>query len=313
MRELSTRWVFLWLFFSCSVLSGTGPAEEGYTAVVSYGDGFLAAGTDGRIDRISSSGEVLHSAAHPGERIHCLLVSDRSVIAAGTSGLMLVSADGRTFGKIDSGSEADISAVAELNGQVIAATGSGQLLIGDLEGMRAMVRPDVKGRLVSLSATEMECYGVTDEGEILRSTDGINWTIFDFNAVYAGYYPYCHFTDVACTRGRVAVTGRTADGSPVLLHSGRGNVWTMSTLDYSDDGGRPGTLAEVPNAIYYDRPQDRFILACNGGFLMTIPSCAHCNRLVVLTNENLMAVSGNEQTLVAVGNNYFIETITIQN
>src|SRR5574343_614314 len=38
--------------------------------------------------------------------------------------------------------------------------------------------------------------GITDTGKIAVSEDGSSWTVIDFNAVYAGYYPHTDFIDI---------------------------------------------------------------------------------------------------------------------
>jgi hypothetical protein len=109
---------------------------------------------------------------------------------------------------------------------------------------------------------------VTDEGEIIRSDDGIDWEVTDLNQVYSGYYQPGHFTKVMVTEDRIAVTGFRNDGSPFLMLSARGKVWTDRALNYTDDDDNEGTLGDLPNDIFYAEAEDLFFIACNNGRLM---------------------------------------------
>ena len=190
---------------------------------------------------------------------------------------------------------------------IIAGNDDGEILSGnEKEGFRK-IRPGLKGNIVSVSARLSDCYGATDEGEIIHTTDGINWDIFDFNQVYSGFYKPCYFTRILVTENRIATAGIRNDGLPVLMFSNQGKVWTERTLNFTDDQGMMNFLTDLPNDIFYDNLRDQFILVCDKGKLMKIPSCSHCNKQVILSEEDLTGISGNEDILIIVGENYCIK------
>jgi hypothetical protein len=139
----------------------------------------------------------------------------------------------------------------------------------------------IRGTITALSATDDLCYGVTDAGEIVRTADGMNWSVFDFNAHYAGYYPACRFTCVCVTTdGQVAVAGVTTDsGTPVMYLSMQNNVWSERPLTYTDANGFLATLAEQPLSLHYNPDRTTFLLRCTHRKLMVLPPCSHCNEL----------------------------------
>jgi hypothetical protein len=298
-------------FSLCAGDPHVGRNADGYTAVIGYKDGFLAAGSDGRIDWISRDGEITSSERHPGEQWNSLLAFDDLIIAAGANGSILVSSGGKAFMKMDSRTQENINSLAVLNGSFIAAADNGELMIGDNKGVYKNIRLDLKGNIVSLSSWNSDCFGVTDEGEILHTTDGLSWTIFDFNKEYSGFYPTCNFTGIAATDHRIAVAGKYEDLRPALFFSGLGRVWNEGTLYYEDDQGRPALLTEVPNAVFYDRLQDQFILACRNGKLMSLPPCSHCNKLDDFSELDLEAIAENETTLIIVGENYCMKILAV--
>jgi len=122
-------------------------------------------------------------------------------------------------------------------------------------------------------------YAVTDNGELIRSEDGFNWELFDFNSIYAGYYKPCRFIDVLETENVIAAAGVNNENKPVLYMSSAGNVWSERQLIYTDESGQISYLDDVPKSLLYDSQSDSFILVCENG-KMIIPSCSHCNRYI---------------------------------
>ncbi|MDD4032526.1 MAG: hypothetical protein PHS48_04685 [Bacteroidales bacterium] len=281
---------------------------EGYTAIISYQDGFLAAGSDGRIDRISKSGTITNFEKFPEERLNCLLSYDQTVIAGGDNGSLLISSS-QGVSKINSGTDRDIHTLALFKEKILAGTDQGEILIGDKNFLFRKINLPLKGNIVSLSARSSDCYGATDEGEIIHTADGIQWDIFDFNRFYSGYYKPCLFTKILATENRIAVAGKHDDGSPVLMFSARGNVWTERTLEYTNDEVMTASLEDIPYDLFYDSGEDLFILCCSQGKVMTIPSCSHCNKLEMYSTEGLRGIAGIGDVLMLVGENYYLKAI----
>ena len=139
--------------------------------------------------------------------------------------------------------------------------------------------PEIKGTLrASCEGADGVRWAVTDAGEILRSPDGTAWTVFDFNAQYAGYYPQMSWYAVAAGGGAVMVAGLDADGHLAVYTSSRGTVWSARSLDYKEDGVQR-VLDVVPSSLGYDAIRDSFFLCGSQGTLFEMPGCSHCNRL----------------------------------
>jgi hypothetical protein len=285
--------------------------QEGYTAVVCSGDGFIAARSGGRIDWIAASGEIIKS-ENPGEdAINSLLVSGQIIIAAGNNGYLLIGSDLGNFRKVDCGAGVNINSLTQFKKMIVAGCDQGGLLIGDGTSPFRFFPLELKGNIVSVSANGADCYGATDRGEIIHSSDGVNWDIFDFNQNYAGFYKSCRFTKVLVTENQVALIGKQEDDLPVLYFSGGGKVWTERSLVYTDHQGLTSYLEDAPNDIYDDPLQDRFFLVCDKGKIMTIPSCSHCNELFELGSENLTGITASGNTVIVVGENGFLKTSSL--
>jgi hypothetical protein len=285
---------------------------EGFNTITRYRDEFIAAGSDGRIDWISASGTVIKSEKFTGEKFNSIISDGITVITAGDNGTIYVSSEKGGFRKIDSDSKENINSLALFRGKIIAGSDHGEIISGDLIGSLKSTKLAVKGNIVSVSAGESGCFGVTDEGEIIHSVDGIKWNITDFNKVYSGYYKTCYFTKILVTENRIAVIGKYHDGSPVFMLSTLGNVWSERTLIYNDNQGFKNILVDSPNDIIYDPSGDIFYIVFNKGKVMQLPSCNQCNKVIEISGEDLKGISFNENTLMIIGGNFLINTVSIK-
>ncbi len=286
--------------------------QEGYKAVIEHEGGFLAAGTGGRIDLISASGNILKAETFPGENFNCLASDGRRIVAGGDDGTILISSGDGVFRKAATGTDRRILSLAMFREKVIAGSGRGEIITIDQKGAVTSKTLPLKGNIVSLSSRASVCFGVTDEGEIISTSDGISWDIFDFNKVYSGFYKPCSFTKVLATEDRIAAAGIRDDGSPVLMFSSQGEVWTERQLFYTDEHGYQDMLDGLPAGILYDEPGDQFFLVCTNGKLLILPSCSHCNELIVVSEEKLSGISGNESTMMLVGENFYVKKVIIR-
>ena len=293
------------LFLPDSENSEAEENQSGYNSVISYNDGFIAAGSDGRMDRISVSGKIIRSLTFPGEEFNCLFSYDEMVVAAGDKGILRVSGDGEIFRKIEVGSINNLNSVTVFNGKFICGSDQGIIITGNAGGLFKETKLNISGNIVSVSSGLTDCYGVTDKGEIVHTKDGVLWDIFNYNQVYSGYYRPCSFTSVLVTQNRVAVTGKKDDGSPVVTFSSQGNVWTERILSYEDDNGFREYLTEVPTCIKYDEPDDQYFLTCSSGTLLLLPSCSQCNKVTKISDKNLTGLSISDDKMLVVGGDFF--------
>ena len=171
-----------------------------------------------------------------------------------------------------------LTALAESGGRWFALDTDGLELL-ELDGKGQIVRQEplpAQGRLRGLAADGNVLWVVTDAGEILHGGPS-GWTVFDFNAQYAGYYPPMDFWAVAAGGGSVMVAGTGPGGAPAAFTSARGTVWSERTLTYTE-GGSTFAFSALPMSLSYDAAQDRFYLV-GGDEELALPGCSHCNSL----------------------------------
>lgn len=279
--------------------------EEGYRDIISYGDIFIAVGTGGKIDRITGNGEYVSSGnTIVNVSLNEAVADGRSVFVAGDNGTILFSEDGELYKILQTGTGSDFNSLILFNGFLIASADSGILFLSNDGTAWHRLILQLKGNVVSLSAEGSECAGVTDAGEIILSDDGLNWEIFDYNETYRGFAKPCRFKKVLVAGKRIAVAGVHDDGTPAVLFSTMGKVWTERLLHYTDMNGQNGFLESLPNDIAYDPAEDQFLVACNKGEVISLPPCTKCNMVFRFGSADLHAAacSGN---IVAVGGSGF--------
>lgn len=173
-----------------------------------------------------------------------------------------------------------LAVMVESDGGLYAIDTEGRELLGlDQDGrILSQDKLPVQGLLRGLAADGNVLWAVTDTGEIVHGNAVSGWSVFDFNAQYAGYYPQITFWAIAVGGGSIMVTGTRPDGTPAAFTSSRGTVWSERSLDYTD-AGVPTPFSALPMGLGYDARQDRFYLLGSDGLELALPGCSHCNSL----------------------------------
>jgi len=282
---------------------------KGYRDIIFYNGKFLAVGNDGRIDFINHSGERIPAVNTCKNDLNCVVSNGQMLVVAGKNGTILFSADGQIFTRVESGTDKDINGITCKYDLIIAGVDNGTILISKDGKSWNSKHLEVKGNILSLSANDSFCIGITDRGEIIRSNDGFNWEIRDYNKEYSGYNKSCIFKKVIAAKNRIVIIGRHDDGSPAVLFSSLGNVWTERSLIYNDDHGMIQFLTNEPNDITYDLVHDQFILACDNGEIFSLPSCTKCNESFTISDRDLFAIICTDDLLLSAGEGFTISII----
>jgi len=290
---------------SAESVSGT----EGYRDAVPYMGQFLAVGTGGRIDFIDASGARVLTFNEHGSDLNCATVWDQTAVVAGDGGVVLWSSDGEAFEMAETGTEKDINGIAARQELIVAGADQGIILVSVNGRSWNVIEPGAKGNIVSVTANESFFMAVTDEGEILKSGDGFNWHVTDFNKEYSGFYKPCLFHEVLAAGSSIVICGKHPDGSPVVITSTLGNVWTERFLNYRDDQGSIRFLSNCPNSVAYDKLRDQHILACDNGEIFSLPSCTKCNASAIISGSNIHAIACLDDMLFCGGDGFSVNVV----
>jgi len=282
-----------------------------FREILLYKDNFFAFGTEGRIVRVDRAGKVNPISSPDSLNLNCAAGYNQMLIVAGDDGTILYSYDGIGFSAGESGTDNDINGIAGKNGLIVAGADNGTILVSTNGMSWSTINTGTKGNIISLTANNSFFIGISDKGEIIRSDDGFNWQSTDYNKLYAGYNKYCFFRKILAGQNSIVIIGTHDDGSPAVLFSTLGNVWTERVLVYDDDNGTMQFLQERLNDITYDPDRDQFVLACDGGVLFTLPTCTKCNTYARVTNVNLSAVAYADNSLAVAGEDYSLKIIRL--
>ena len=283
-----------------------------YKDVVCLEDKFIAITLNGRIDWISATGNILQQKETNCKNLNNLIIANKQIIASGDNGTLFYLASDNNIKKINAGTKKSINCITNFNNKIIAGYDKGELRIGNIGNSFRLIHLKLKGNIISLSSSSSLCYGLTDQGEIFHTSNEDDWTVFDFNEVYKGFYKPCSFKKVLVKSDQIAVIGINDKGSPVLFFSSKGKVWTQRPLIYTDQEGQYKNLEEIPNDIYYDYLKEQYILVGSKGILFTVPSCSHCHKKYEISDKNLYGISGNNEKVIIVGDENYLKILDVK-
>ena len=279
---------------------------KGYNDIVLFKNNIYAVGSDERIDLIPKSGKIVTIHNSGRYELNCAAGNDEVFIAAGNHGTILYSLDGRSFSYAESNTDKNINGIAYKDGMFIAGSEGGEIFISANGKSWLKTETNAKGNILSLSSNKAFFIGITDAGEIIKSSDGRTWEIQNYNTEYEGYNRFSKFSKVLAIENRIVIIGTHNDGTPSILFSSLGNVWTERVPIYYDDGGTARYLASKPNDVTYDMSEDQFIIACDNGELLSMPSCSKCNKYLKITKTNLNAITSANNSLIIAGNGFSV-------
>jgi hypothetical protein len=303
--EISVSAEELYSYADTSSISESNDSK-GYSDIVLFKDTFIAVGTDGRIDCISKSGEKVPVDSSGKYNLNCAFSNDELIIAAGDHGTILYSSDGKNFYQVESGTEKKINGITFKNGLLVAGTDRGTILVSKNGKFWNALSTQIRGNILSLSANTSFFIGVSDSGEIVKSVDGITWEIQDYNREYAGYNQYSIFRKILASPNSIVIIGIHKDGSPSIVCSSLGNVWTERPPIYQDDQGVVQGLTNKPNGIAYDPERDQFVVVCDNGELLVLPPCSKCNKWAKISERNFHAIFYFNNCLLIVGEEFSV-------
>lgn len=284
---------------------------RGYRDIIFCNGNYLAAGTEGRIDYISSSGDKTPVISPTRNHLNCLASKNGIVIIGGDKGTILFSSDGKIFTVVDPGTNENINGITFNNEIFVAGADRGTILVSKNGTSWSSIKSGARGNIVSMTSKDSFFFGITGNGEILTSGNGIDWKIRDYNKEYSGYNRPCLFRKVLAANDRIVIIGKHDDNSPAVLFSTLGNVWTERTLIYEDNNGEMRYLSNEPNSVAYDAVRDQFILACDKGEILTLPPCSKCNESATISVSDLYAITCEGNLLITAGREFSINILKL--
>lgn len=312
MRKLAVLLVF------CLLLAGCQPEPEqkptptpetptytaGYRAVTGWDMGFLAVGTDGRVDLIAADGTVTRLDNSLPVHLNDVTVYQNVPVMVGDDGLMLGYVHGELASYTTGTLPYDLYATTVFRDMWLVGGSDGVLMVFQAGRWEDVALPTLTGDIVGLTASDDRVLGVTNTGMAFASEDGHSFTVWDINADRAAEKALS-FTDVTNLGPTFWATATCADGSAAVLTSVFGGVWTERPLDYMD--GAPFDPAGLTVAGLA-AAGEQMIVACNEGRLLTLPDCLQCNKLQTVGEGVFTDVSYHGGKLAAVGENF---TVTV--
>lgn len=266
---------------------------------VAYQDGFLAVGSQGRVQRISTDGQSTALSAGTDCDFQDIASDGSYAVTVGTDGTAaMISGDG-TVSVFSTGHDAALRSICSFRGMWLAGAENGMLLRTRDFRFWEPQQLSVQGTITGLACTDERCIGVTDQGEILVTTDGLRWTVLDYNAYYG---QSLYFQGIEEIDGTFWAYGVREDGTSEIIMSLEGGVWSRRDLIVIEQSREIDLSGTEIVGLCSDGEQT--IAALADGQALTMPSCAECNKRSKVSENSLGAVAYNNGTLLFAGDDF---------
>lgn len=283
---------------------------EGYYSAEAFGIDFIACGSGGRLDIITSEGTVESLETGTTETLTDIFLDGNLMLVSGTNSTLLLSENGgQSFMPLELGGDIDLNSAVIYQGSVYAA-GEGGIIFRQNPGGWEPIQMNSENEIISLVATNYCVAAVTAESDVYFSADGMNWDQYNFNEFYHGLYPTYVFTKAVGAGGTVFVLGyhEESPNTPVIMYTEMGEVWMSKEL--SAVNGEPLDPARdmLVNDICFNA--DQIVGAMNGGRILNITSCVVCNEEKDLEVQNdLWATAATQDGILVCGADFYCRVL----
>lgn len=282
----------------------TAPERLGYRDAITYEDGFLVVGTEGRIDFITNDGQVEKRGSGTTATLSGMYNDDGYVMICAEDGTVLGSPDGINYTISKVGDE-KLLGITVYNNTAFTVSDQGTVYSShDLVEWEA-TRFNGVDSAVGIASDDQCVVVVSEDTDILVSLDGENWDYQNYNEVYEGLSYSYGFRRVVGAGATFFILGYYLDNPniPALLYSETGEVLMEKALLEINGEAPTGEKPIVPNDLGIDI--DQLYAPCEDGSVLTVTSCVVCNELQQMEKVPLNAIALNEQIVLLVGEDYF--------
>lgn len=273
-------------------------ADGTYYDAIPWLDGFLAVGNR-RVTQVGADGSAKQLLETTEDTFFDIAASDEKAAAVGFSGTVFVAGKSGEITTYSAGEGHAYSSICFFRGRWLAGGGAGWLAqTDDFSNWQALDVP-VSGAITGLAATENRCIGITDQGEILITADGISWESFNYNEYYQQSLSLC---GIEVLDGMFWAYGTRPDGTSAIILSMEGGVWLERSLVLEGQAQEADLSHLEIGGLCSDG--DQAIAALSDGRALTMPSCAVCNKLTKVTDWQPRAIAYGGGKLLFAGDGY---------
>ena len=288
-----------------------GPEQRaGYLAAAPFGEGFIACGTGGRVDYISTSGEVIRLNSGTEETLRSVYTDYPNILAGGDHGTVLISTDaGESFLSMNVGASVDVYGAVEYRGMLFCAGSGGSIYRMDSNGWKK-VRLSAANDVVSLIVTNNYLVAVTAETDVFYSENGSKWEETNFNEEYHGLYPEYVFTRAVGAGDTFFVLGYEKENPniPLIMYTESGEVWMQLMLAIVNGEYLTGEENMRIHDICFNT--DQIVGMLDDGRILAITDCFKCNEEKQLDQTyDLWATAIREEGVLVCGEDFFCRVL----
>lgn len=280
-----------------------------YYAAAYIGDGFLAAGTGGKLDHISMDGVVSSLQTAVNTDFLDIWTDETLTLVGGADGTILRSKDGQNFEPAPLEPAATVFGITSFDGCYYAGAQNG-MVFRSADGWRwESTKLDTEYDIIGIAANDKMIMAITRETDYFISNDGISWNRKNYNQYYDGYSSPLQFSCIRNMGEAFFVAGQNLEDpdAPFVMYTISTDVWFMKPLGKINQLDPNEFFPLNINAIGHDI--DQIIAACDNGRILTVTDCFECNELNEYNQEDLYDLAFGGGKLLAVGENYTFDIV----
>ncbi|HHU90276.1 MAG TPA: rhodanese-like domain-containing protein [Clostridiaceae bacterium] len=295
-----------------SAESGEGDGTGAYYAAAFDSTNFWAAGSGGRLARITMDNEVELQSCPTRNDLYDLCWENGRLLVCGENGTIIYQSHNGTFRKAATGTTADLLAITVFQGSYYAA-GEGGILLTSSDGKKWLKHElPVSSDVIGLEANKETLFAITRDSDYLVSKDGTAWRSHNYNKEYQGYADPCVFESLENMGDSFFVVGQLQENPdiPLIMFTEDGQVWLSKPMARINGM----TFSELgPLKIYgIGCHLDQLIAVCDSGRLLTVTNCAECNQLGKYADADVFDLAFGDKRMLLAGEGYTLSVIALE-
>ncbi len=287
--------VLIFFVFSICLVNPVTAQARTYRAVESWQDVFIVVGDSGHVYAVKADGSMDELILEEETDLCQVQIAENRIYLGGTNGDVYFSEDGENFKRIHTSLDTEIQGIAAVEDDVLIASEDSIVLYREEEDTAEILYE--KESVIGIAASDHAVIAATSDGNFLiRQEDGS----FLCRSYEATYGERISLTDIFACNGMICAIGEDDNGSPLMISSLGGEVWTRRGLYMMGEGGQYEELIGCPLSAACAFGEDTIVLVCDNGMLALLPACIKCNTFYKISDQALIDVACSENAVCVI-------------
>lgn len=255
----------------CSYGSMDSLTEIVLNKAISWQMGWLVTGNQGMLLHIQTDGTAKEIETGALANLNDICYDGKNIWIVGDGGIVLKGTKELNFERLETDITEDLE-VCQYFSDNIYFGGDGSVLWSiDTDGAIKPCNVKFSGTMVDMEASDEHCIFVTDTGDAVSTSDGVNWSVLSYGDYYG---KEAEFQGLIYDSNSFWAYGITEEGTE-LFYTSSGAAWGERNINYLD--GEEADLSDT-KILSMTTDGQQLYAWCEDGVMLTIPECVKCNK-----------------------------------